>query len=530
MTVRTFLDGRVTLHCGDCMDVLAAMPDNSVGSIVCDPPYHLSSIVKRFGGKDAAPAKSGKSGAFKRASSGFMGKQWDGGDIAFRVETWRACQRVLKPGGYILAFSSSRTFGRMSVAIEDAGFITHPMCLWAFAQGFPKAHKVGHPDWEGWAYGGQTLKPALEPIYMGQKPFSEKNGLLNILRWGVGALNIDGCRVLTDDESFERNGEAIQDERYDEKSSVNIAAKPRRRYRVKRLKPGATLNKTGGNWRPEDSDIWYEGELKQGRHPSQIFHDGSDCVVAMFPQSDGQQAAVGPQNGAKETVNCYGDYGPREFTPPQERQRQRGALFLVEQGRSRRPDRLRPSDREADRSHSGTSAPRDAEGRDGVGLVCWNRNNRRSGMARRDERRPDRTRARVSGGHRQTDGTRGQSDQTICGRKDEEQARRSKFSTAVRDAGGRAMSEQSLTRARVPVRKPTDAGQPRTHSLIESIANVAIGLGVAVATQIAIFPMFGIVIPLSSNLAIAAIFTVVSIVRSYAVRRLFNAFHVRSST
>lgn len=73
-------------------------------------------------------------------------------------------------------------------------------------------------------------------------------------------------------------------------------------------------------------------------------------------------------------------------------------------------------------------------------------------------------------------------------------------------------------------------GQPRTHSMIESIANVAIGLGVAVATQIAIFPMFGIVIPMSSNLAIAAIFTVVSIIRSYAVRRMFNAFYVRSST
>src|SRR5690348_10966418 len=101
----SFLSGRVTLHCGDCLAVMADMAENSVDSIVCDPPYHLHSIVKRFGANGAAPAKSGK---FKRAYAGFMGKQWDGGDIAFQIETWRAALRVLKPGGYIVAFSSSR--------------------------------------------------------------------------------------------------------------------------------------------------------------------------------------------------------------------------------------------------------------------------------------------------------------------------------------------------------------------------------------------------------------------------------------
>lgn len=315
---RTFLDGRVALHAGDCMEVLASLPDNSVGSIVCDPPYHLHSIVKRFSKVGRTESTRSKSGPHQRTATGFMNRTWDGGDIAFRVATWKACWRVLKPGGYILAFSSSRTFGRMSVAIEDAGFITHPMCGWMFGQGFPKAHKVNHPEWQGWAYGAQALKPAFEPIYMGQKPFSEKNGLLNILRWGVGALNIDGCRVFADgDESAERTDEPSQDRRYDQNGVVNIAAKPGRRYRVKRLKSGATLNKTGGNWRPEgDEGVWYEGELKPGRHPSHLFHDGSDCVVAMFPQSDGQQAAVGPEHGAKQSVNCYGDYGAREYTPP----------------------------------------------------------------------------------------------------------------------------------------------------------------------------------------------------------------------
>lgn len=191
----SFLDGRVVMYPGDCLDVLAAMPENSVDSVVCDPPYHLTSIVKRFGAEGAAEAKAGASGAYKRASAGFMGKQWDGGDIAFQPDTWRAVLRVLKPGGYIIAFASSRGFGRMSVAIEDAGFINHPMFGWIFGSGFPKATRIKAEGYEGFRYGGQASKPALEPIYMGQKPFSEATGTANILRWGTGAVNIDGCRV-----------------------------------------------------------------------------------------------------------------------------------------------------------------------------------------------------------------------------------------------------------------------------------------------------------------------------------------------
>ena len=144
----TFLDGKVVLHCGDCIELMRSMPDNSVDSVVCDPPYHLTSIVKRFGQKGAAEAKIGETGAFKRASAGFMGKQWDGGDIAFQPDVWRECLRVLKPGGYLLAFASTRGFGRMSVAIEDAGFITHPMIAWVFGSGFPKATRVKADGYE----------------------------------------------------------------------------------------------------------------------------------------------------------------------------------------------------------------------------------------------------------------------------------------------------------------------------------------------------------------------------------------------
>ena len=101
----------VDLRLGDCRQRMAEMPDNSVDSIVCDPPYHLTSIVDRFGKEGAAPSKvpEGGSGVYARASRGFMGQTWDGGDVAFQVETWREVWRVLKPGGHLLAFSGSRT-------------------------------------------------------------------------------------------------------------------------------------------------------------------------------------------------------------------------------------------------------------------------------------------------------------------------------------------------------------------------------------------------------------------------------------
>ena len=93
---------------GDMRERLRELPDNSVDSCACDPPYHLTSIVKRFGASDAAPAKAdGATGVYKRASKGFMGQTWDGGDIAFQAETWAEVLRVLKPGGHLVAFSGT---------------------------------------------------------------------------------------------------------------------------------------------------------------------------------------------------------------------------------------------------------------------------------------------------------------------------------------------------------------------------------------------------------------------------------------
>ncbi|WP_282129374.1 DNA-methyltransferase [Roseobacter litoralis] len=169
----------LTLHEGDCIEVMAALPENHFDAIVTDPPYHLASIVKRFGGNGAAPAKPGTDGLFQRSSKGFMGKEWDGGDIAFRVETWAAALRVLKPGGHLVAFSAAKTYHHMSLAIEVAGFEMRdailslysasdawrqfldslspeqvgalaracasadaPLLAWLYGSGFPKSHDV----------------------------------------------------------------------------------------------------------------------------------------------------------------------------------------------------------------------------------------------------------------------------------------------------------------------------------------------------------------------------------------------------
>ncbi|QAY10994.1 DNA methylase [Mycobacterium phage Pollywog] len=109
-----YQDDQVTLYHGDCLDVLAELPDRSVDAVVCDPPYEL----------------------------GFMGKKWDGSDIAFDVEMWEQCLRVLKPGGHLLAFGGSRTWHRLTVAIEDAGFEIRDSIAWLYGSGFPKSLDV----------------------------------------------------------------------------------------------------------------------------------------------------------------------------------------------------------------------------------------------------------------------------------------------------------------------------------------------------------------------------------------------------
>ena len=230
----------------DCRVALKELDVNSVDAVVTDPPYGLE----------------------------FMGKHWDY-DVP-DVGIWREVLRVLKPGGHLLSFGGSRTYHRMAVSIEDAGFEIRDQIMWIYGSGFPKSSNQDG-DWDGW---GTALKPAHEPIVVARKPLIGTVPA-NLAKHGVGALNIDGCRVHGDDA---QGGT----------------------YTVTRLKPGATLNKTGGNWRPEEGGVEFNGEMKPGRWPANVIHDGSDEVLAAFPQARGQIADASSSSESRKTQNTYG--------------------------------------------------------------------------------------------------------------------------------------------------------------------------------------------------------------------------------
>lgn len=236
------------LH-GDCRALMADMEGCSVDSIATDPPYEL----------------------------GFMGREWDSTGVAYDVATWAEALRVLKPGGWLVAFGGARTYHRMACAIEDAGFEIRDQIMWIYGSGFPKG---GNRDGKG-----TCLKPAHEPIVLARKPLIGSVAA-NEAAFGTGALNIDACRVHGEDA---KGGS----------------------YTVKRLKPGATLEKTGGNWRSEDSDVLYHGEMKAGRWPANIVHDGSDDVVGGFPLTTSGLMKAGTRRAAQDHPGsvCYGTFG-----------------------------------------------------------------------------------------------------------------------------------------------------------------------------------------------------------------------------
>lgn len=348
MTQReAFLDGRVTVHPGDCREVLASIPDASIDSVVTDPPYALVSIGKRFGADGAKPTRDGD--VFSRSSAGFMGKRWDTGEAAFAVEFWREVYRVLKPGGQIAGFGGTRSHHRMWVAIEDAGFeirdselylfdldpviakfvatLSTPqrdaflyildqlgpggLAAWVYGSGFPKSHDVAKgidkhlrktggkvargpavkrmipaadqhkagwkktdgreyqpadyvpgsheaAAWQGW---GTALKPAWEPIVLARKPLIGSVAA-NVLAHGTGAINVDGCRVGTDEKIAATRNVALGSSGAGVFGTATV--------------PGVYQQKDGG------------------RFPSNLIHDGSEAVVAMFP---GEAGAGGPASG-----------------------------------------------------------------------------------------------------------------------------------------------------------------------------------------------------------------------------------------
>jgi len=248
---------RARILVGDCRESMATLEAESVDAVVCDPPYEL----------------------------GFMGRKWDASGIAYDLEVWRQALRVLKPGGHLLAFSGSRTYHRMACAIEDAGFDVRDQIMWLYGSGFPKSHDVSKaidkaagvafesrpatgvgfmgPDgpggynvtknqlsrtgestddarrWSGW---GTALKPAHEPICMARKPLVGTVAA-NVLRYGTGAINVDGGRV----------GDEVM---------INL--------------PGSTNDRLamGNGWRSDAQPT-----TAIGRWPANVLHDGSDEVT-----------------------------------------------------------------------------------------------------------------------------------------------------------------------------------------------------------------------------------------------------------
>ena len=263
--------------------------------ILCDPPYEL----------------------------GFMGKSWDSSGIAFDKDMWADLLRILKPGGHLLAFSGSRTYHRMAVAIEDAGFEIRDMIEWVYGSGFPKSLNIGkavdkiqgnerevtgikeqplmtnhygkglHNErpikeleeskgtspYEGY---GTALKPAHEPCVLARKPI-EGTVANNVLKHGTGGLNIDGTRVGTEVIKHNQDHKSLQKFKEQDGRTHKEVENPEPTYNT-------------------------------GRFPANLIHDGSDEVEAVFPQTKsggGNKANKQPKDRSSQvpsTING-GDWG-----------------------------------------------------------------------------------------------------------------------------------------------------------------------------------------------------------------------------
>jgi len=308
------------LHHGSLLDVLPTLEADSFTACVTDPPYHLTSgnLSVDYSSFKHSSDSGGPKGPTNKAgrghkSGGFMGKAWDGGDVAMRPETWAEVLRVLKPGAHLLAFGGTRTYHRICCAIEDAGFEIRDCIMWIYGSGFPKSLDVSKaidkaagaerevtgtrdvgPDIRGdnykrdngermianittaatdaaklWSGYGTALKPAYEPVIVARKPLSGTVAA-NCLEHGCGALNIDGCRVGTEPTIVQRKG------------------------------PSADMGYHGGASMPSRTGS------DSGRWPANVIRDGSEEVLAGFPSAPGQLADISNSAPSKKTSNVYG--------------------------------------------------------------------------------------------------------------------------------------------------------------------------------------------------------------------------------
>ena len=284
---------------GDCAEKMRDLANNSIDSIVTDPPYALV----------------GTSG-----TGGFMGAKWD--SELPTVEMWKEALRVAKPGAHLLAFGGTRTYHRLACAIEDAGWEIRDCIMWVYGSGFPKSMDVAKaidkasgykgevigtrtvdvgmqggnmhagrkqqqqqqqirlsPEaaaWNGW---GTALKPAVEPIVVARKPL-DGTVAANVLKHDTGALNIDACRIPTG-------------------APIAIHSPARK-----------TLLDSGH----KDLGTW---ENNKGRFPANLVHDGSAEVLALFPDSKGQCGAVNGNEPSEITRGIYGKFsGDRQPCSP----------------------------------------------------------------------------------------------------------------------------------------------------------------------------------------------------------------------
>lgn len=186
------LDGSArwaALH-NNCVTVGMSLPHGVIDAIVCDPPYHLTSASRNGSPRNNDPEKP--FGRHNIGARGFMGRTWDGGDVAMRPETWAAFLDACKPGAHLLAFGGTRTAHRIACAIEDGGWeirdsIISFGCAWVYGSGFPKSKNLGGGI-------GTALKPSWEPIILARKPFKGTTEAC-FAEHGTGGLSIDGCRV-----------------------------------------------------------------------------------------------------------------------------------------------------------------------------------------------------------------------------------------------------------------------------------------------------------------------------------------------
>jgi site-specific DNA-methyltransferase (adenine-specific) len=311
-------DARATIYSGDCLTVLAELPDASVDAVVTDPPYEL----------------------------GFMGKGWDASGIAYRVDLWAEALRVLKPGGHLLAFGGTRTWHRLACAIEDAGFEVRDSIAWMYGSGFPKSLDVSKAidkaagaerrivgskvtgralggsnwrdgdaggqevvpvtapatdaarEWSGW---GTALKPAHEPIVVARKPLVGTVAA-NVLEHGTGALNIDGCRVA---HTGSENMDATQ---APSRSTFSAAA---RDWTTPTYKPG-------GRWPANvvlDEDQAAELDQQSGVSTSTPFAAGTRRSGGILGNTTGRREPMGHNDSGGASRFFYVAKAPAKERP-----------------------------------------------------------------------------------------------------------------------------------------------------------------------------------------------------------------------